>query len=563
MDMYDADVNSIPRPTHTQRKARKVQAGENRRKKEEAYYVSVKNEISKDGNQLRYYKNFQDDEIIVSIALKQNHLSLKYVSDTLKNYKETVLNVLQQDGLALKNVSDDLKDTDEIVLTAVNQTGLALIYASNRLIDDFAIVSAAINQEGMSFMFASDRLKDDKRIVLIAVKKRGGLLEHISTDLRDDEDIITAAMTQDKETELYLCTYSYGSFYEPSKNKLHDHKNILSKVNQDGLYFKYASERLRNTYELVLLAVIQKGKNLEHASPIFKNDYNIVFAAVTNTGDALEFASEQLRGDYIIVNTAIDNQKDQSKNSALQFASKELCKDPTIVLNAIKYCGKAILYAAEELQNDGDFILSAVTITGCVIFNIDKRFYNTEIILNAIYNCRTLLRSSRFYELPCVRKCIQNNILFALKCYLSNQFSSLCADVFRHDFTGIFNESFKKYNREMVFDDVCGTPLGLACIRPKIFNISVYKENTNDFFCCKCRLSSGNEFVFNISITMSFNNLAKEIYKLPEFQTNILQNIIFLYQYEDDPQKHIIFDLNNYAQSVVCEFQKYKIIITI
>ena len=199
-------------------------------------------------------------------------------------------------------------------------------------------------------MFASDRLKDNKRIVLIAVKKRGGLLEHISTDLKDDEDVITAVMTQDKEAELYLCSYSYDAYeflYEPSKNKLHDHIHILSKVNQDGLYFKYASERLRNTYELVLLAVIQNGKNLEHASPIFKNDYNIVFAAVTNNGNALEFASEKLRGDYKIVNTAINNQKDQSKNSALQFASKELCKDPTIVLNAIKYCGKAILYAAE------------------------------------------------------------------------------------------------------------------------------------------------------------------------------------------------------------------------
>jgi hypothetical protein len=229
----------------------------------------------------------------------------------------------------------------------------------------------------------------------------------------------------------------------------------------------------------------------------------------------------------------------------------------------MQYCGKAILYAAEELQNDRDFILNAITISGDVIFNIDKRFCNTEIILNAIYNCKYLLRSSHFYELPGVRKCIQNNILFALKCYWSNQFSSLCYDGFRDDFRGIFNESFTKYNRKRVFDDVWETPLGLACIRPKIFNISLYKENTNDFFCCKCRLASGNEFVFNIDYTTSFNNLAKEIYKLPEFQTNILQNIIFLYQYEDDPQKHIIFDLNNYAQSVVKEFQKYKIIITI
>ena len=313
---------------------------------------------------------------------------------------------------------------------------------------------------------------------------------------------------------------------------------------------------------MILLAVIQNGKNLEHASPIFKDDYNIVFVAVTNNGNALEFASEKLRGDYKIVNTAIDNQNYQS-NSVLQFASKELCKDPTIVLNAIKYCGKAILYAAEELQNDRDFILSAITISGDVIFNIDKRFCNTEIILLAMYNDECMLKYSAFYKLPGVLECIHNNILFTIKCYFRKGFTSRHIDDFPREIRRIFKEQFYEYRRQRVLWAVCGTPLGLACISPKIFNISLYKENTNDFFCCKCRLTSGNEFVFNIDYTTSFNNLTKEIYKLPEFQTNILQNIIFLYQYEDDPQKHIIFDLNNYAQSVVKEFQKYKIIITI
>ena len=72
----------------------------------------------------------------------------------------------------------------------------------------------------------------------------------------------------------------------------------MAAVTRDGEALKYASARLQNNRDVVLLAVKQNGTALEFASASLRADKEIVKSAMSlgNT-HAFEYASEHLRSD--------------------------------------------------------------------------------------------------------------------------------------------------------------------------------------------------------------------------------------------------------------------------
>lgn len=362
---------------------------------------------------------------------------------------------------------------------------------------------------------------NDIDFVLLVVKNINNTLQYASLRLRDNNEIVSTA------------------------------------VNKTGLSLEHASLRLQNNRGIVLSAVKQTGSALMYASTRLQNDHEIVLSAVTQDRYALKYASDELKNIYLIVETAINQakikfgverydeieynygkfelfQKKKFDEVALEFASKELQCNKSIVLNAIEYQPNAILFAAEHLQHNREFIIEAVKKNGSVILHLNEKFTSdTEIILNAIYQNRDLLDNylrAKFFELPGVMKSIQENILFVIKCYPVPYLDS--SEMFRIT---------KNY-------DFCvnSSPLGLAKITVKIFFIISCQQTEKDY-SCKCRFMSGNEFKINISKKTTFNSLAIMIYELPEFKTEQLQNIIFVYE-------DTVFDLNNYKDNVVGAF---------
>ena len=77
-------------------------------------------------------------------------------SDELRADKEVVLEFFKQNGYTLLGA---LQDDKEIVEIAVNQNGLALRDVSQRLRDNEEIVEIAVKQNGEALEYAGDDLK--------------------------------------------------------------------------------------------------------------------------------------------------------------------------------------------------------------------------------------------------------------------------------------------------------------------------------------------------------------------------------------------------------------------
>jgi len=137
---------------------------------------------------------FQNDPSVVSAAIAQNPLALRFASDKLKNDRKIVTNAVEQDGLTLKYASENLRNDGKVVSAALKQNGMALEFVSEKLRDRKDIVEKAVESAPKSLKFASEELRGDKAIVLIAVRNNGTALEYASVELRNDEEVVQAAV---------------------------------------------------------------------------------------------------------------------------------------------------------------------------------------------------------------------------------------------------------------------------------------------------------------------------------------------------------------------------------
>ena len=180
-------------------------------------------------------ENMKDDKEIVHQAIKNKseitygkgnngnlsqvikYSPLKFVSDRLKNDKETVMIAVSNDGNALEFASEQLKSDKEIVLKAVDNNGYALKFASDKLKDDEDVVLTAVIKIGNALEYASDRLKNNKKIVLASIKTYYGsknakipemmfyaygsnnAIKYASQELKQDEDVIEAVKREENK----------------------------------------------------------------------------------------------------------------------------------------------------------------------------------------------------------------------------------------------------------------------------------------------------------------------------------------------------------------------------
>ena len=87
----------------------------------------------------------------------------------------------------------------------------------------------------------------------------------------------------------------------------------------DGEALRYASDDLRDDYEVVLAAISKDVVSICYASDELKNNKSIMLIAIKKDGLNLKHASKELRSDYEVVEIALK----QDRNS-FNFASKEI-----------------------------------------------------------------------------------------------------------------------------------------------------------------------------------------------------------------------------------------------
>lgn len=110
------------------------------------------------------FKRYRGDKEVVLAAVKEFGYNFRHASDTLKNDRPFVLEVLEQEGTpscsGLKFASEDLKSDKQFILEAVKRNGFSLEWASDDLRNDKEVVLEAVRQYGFAYQHASAGIQE-------------------------------------------------------------------------------------------------------------------------------------------------------------------------------------------------------------------------------------------------------------------------------------------------------------------------------------------------------------------------------------------------------------------
>lgn len=236
-----------------------------------------------------------------------------------------------------------------------------LQFASEKYKDDPSKIWFCLNTRGVAkaLKYASPRLKSDKQFILKILNEAQAnwvIFKYVSEELRGDPDIASLAI---QKSEIPNLQYS--------SDQLKDNKLFVMEALKYHLEsYKYASKRLQEDDEVILLVIEQYSKKIDES-----------FREYQRSSSWHPYESNPNRLSY-----------EDAKKQLIDFISLHPNKKSAI-LAAMKHNYHAFNRASEALQNDRDFVLEAVSIFGGVYEFLHQNFKDDkEILLKAVQEGR-------------------------------------------------------------------------------------------------------------------------------------------------------------------------------
>jgi hypothetical protein len=179
-----------------------------------------------------------------------------------------------------------------------------------------------------------------KDVVLVACSKNGMALRFASLRLCQDQEVLLVAVARNGKVNGVLSTLFTHSF--------------LSLPYHSGFALQYAA-RHNLSLSIVLAAVANSGYALQFC-PRELIDHEVMRAACVTDGFALQFCPYQ---DKEIALLACSQ-----NGMALRFVAPELCKVRSVIVAACARFGRALEYVEPPLNNDRTIVLVAVSNDG-------------------------------------------------------------------------------------------------------------------------------------------------------------------------------------------------------
>ena len=313
--------------------------------------------------------------MLARAAVKTNGMSLQYVGE-YRNHRDVILAAVRQDGLAVQYApvfgqANDTEFAKEVAMEAVKQNGTVWFELSYKLpqlepddetqlepwVRDLAF--AAVKQNPNSFEYMSaDKLTGDRELVLEVMKTKPGLLyrcsdQNLQRELMSNKDFAMRAMLDDHRSVVI------------APAAVRDDSCLMVEVIlkfPDAL--EHVSERLRNTFHVVLAAVLGDPHALTYASESLRSNRELVLRAVEQTVKAAWHVSDALRADRGFV---LQVMKMKDGGAMLEYFSNGTFEDDEeIVRAAVRTSPREGLSAASDrLKNN-------VTIVKLAIESTDK-----------------------------------------------------------------------------------------------------------------------------------------------------------------------------------------------
>ncbi len=200
-----------------------------------------------------------------------------------------------------------------------------------------------------------------------SVAKNGHTLEFASNALKNDFEVVSVAIAYFGKPLLYA-----------NKRLQNNKKIVLSAVAQYGYALSWTSEELRADREVVLAAVNNNGKSLYYASDNLRADKDVVLAAVKNNGYALEYANDSLRADIDIIMAAVMG----DDGEAIVFASKKLRSNKNVVMAAASSApfGGVLENVGNKLRDDPEVVLAVLlSSSDSILIDVNLKFASDRL----------------------------------------------------------------------------------------------------------------------------------------------------------------------------------------
>jgi len=143
----------------------------------------------------------KDNNDYALIAIKSKGSALRFLSDKYKKDKEFVFKALKN-GASIEYLDENFKNDKEIVRKATENNWREFEFASDSLRNDKVLIQQviqathSIDSKRYLFRYLPEKLRNNKKFCLKLISKDWGLFPALNKDLKDDMDILIEAIKQ-------------------------------------------------------------------------------------------------------------------------------------------------------------------------------------------------------------------------------------------------------------------------------------------------------------------------------------------------------------------------------
>ena len=207
-----------------------------------------------------------------------------------------------------------------------------------------------IKNDWRTFSLLPLKLTQKKEFLIRALIADSRVYQLLSEEKRADKELFLSALNH---------FYSHQKERDPVKyapSSLLDDVEIIKIVTKKVLgNFKYASERIRKSHEIVCDLVSDNQKLFSILDESMRDDPRVVTAAVLQRTDNFYYASERLKNDDDFVLSCL--QTEGINRNLIRYAAYRFRDDKSIILKAINKFGPwAYLSASPRLMSDRQLV---------------------------------------------------------------------------------------------------------------------------------------------------------------------------------------------------------------
>lgn len=227
----------------------------------------------------------------------------EYIIEGIKRFGHTIMVA----------TTERLKNERQFMLQSIGLThGATFSYASRELKNDYDFIKSALELSTQVYCDLSKKWRVE--FVSYALSNPCWYYRYLPKTYQNDPDIVSK------------CAHLVFEFLDDHYRD--DEALFLRAFRRDRTNYKYASDRIKNKREYVLMALSADGRLLESVPEIFKDDREIVMIALVNNSlAAFRFVSERMRDDKEIALLAMD----KHGRANYEYLSLRLQNDPEMI----------------------------------------------------------------------------------------------------------------------------------------------------------------------------------------------------------------------------------------